>query len=215
MEDGMTSQRQWRWVCASLCLNLVLSTQAYGHGEGGGVSKDTLSISFVPNPSIPEFAGATGTALVDLAEGVVALKDLKGFPINPQKNLPLTINLTSTTDPRFIGANGEPNKTSCHESNGQWTCHVHSYVVWFVGFEDGALGHVIQLGTIYPRTDGTAADRNFSFREGNISGFGTNVILITAEATFGAEPSLGQGEDGEATIETVPRGPIALQANIP
>jgi hypothetical protein len=195
---------------------LVLSTQAYGHGEGGGISKDALSISFVPNPSIPEFAGATGTALVDLAEGVVALKDLKGFPINQQKNAPLTVGVTSTTDPQFTEHSGEPAETSCHESNGQWSCHVHSYVVWLTALDNGALGHtLIPLGTIYPRTDGSAADRNFSFREGDLSGLGVNVILITAEATFGAVSSLGQGPDGEPTIEIAPRGPIALQANIP
>jgi hypothetical protein len=84
-----------------------------------------------------------------------------------------------------------------------------------VGFENGALGHVIPLGTIYPRTDGSVADRDFSAREGDMTGLGANTILITAEVTFGPQPSVLQGADGAVTLQMVPRGPIVLQATLP
>lgn len=228
----MNSQHKWWWMCTSLCLSLALATQTYGH-EGGGVSsKDLVRTPFIPNPNVPEFANASGTIAVDLSQGVIRLEDLKGFPIDPTKNLPLTINLTATTDPRLRGHDGEPGGTSCqqadahahedetgetdnHADDGPWTCHVHSYVVWLVGFEDGALGHALALGTIYPRTDGTAANRDFSAREGDLSGLGANTIIITAEPSFGPLASMGHGHDGEATIQMVPLGPIVLQATLP
>lgn len=207
----------------SLCVSLALSSFAYGHGEGGVSAKNLVRISFTPNPSVPEFASASGIALISLAEGVIQLEDLTGFPFDTAGNRILPVNVNSTIDPRLKGHGGEPGSTSCEpestsetgESIGPWTCHVHSYVVWLAELEDGALGHPIHLGTIYPRTDGTAADRNFSFREGDVSGFGANVIIITAEVSIGALPSLSHGHDGHEAMQLVPLGPIVLQANLP
>jgi len=212
----MNNSCKWQFIYFAIFLSTAFVTQAYGHGDGGGSnSKDLVRVSFAPNPSVPEFANVTGTLAVDLDEGVIKLEDLEGFPINPAKNLPLTINITSTIDPRSKRHDGELGKTSCEENNGTWTCHVHSYVVWLAGFEDGALGHVIPLGTIYPRTDGSAADRDFSGREGNMSGLGADTIIITAEPSFGPLASMGHGHDGEVAILLVPLGPIVLQATIP
>jgi hypothetical protein len=185
MEDIMNTRRKWLWAIAGLSLSVVFTAYVYGHEGGSTDSKNLVRVALTPNPSVLEFASAKGTAAVDLSLGSIRLEDLEGFPINPTKNLPLTINLTSMTDPRFTGEDGEPKATSCHEDNGTWTCHAHSYVVWLVGFEDGALGHVIPLGTIYPRTDGSAADRDFSAREGDMTGLGANTIIITAEPSFG------------------------------
>lgn len=212
----MNSHRKHRWFYLELCiLSLTLFTPASGH-EGGGVStKDLVEVALVPNPSIPQFANAKGTAAVDLSKGVIRLEDLEGFPINPSKNLPLTINLTSTADPRFTGEDGESSATSCHESDGIWTCHVHSYVVWLVGFEDGALGHAIPLGTIYPRTDGSAADRDFSAREGDLTGLGANTLIITGEPSFGALASIVQSAEGDVATQMVPLGPVVLQVTLP
>jgi hypothetical protein len=211
----MNNQMKWLWVSASLSWSLAFSVPVYSH-EGGGVSDANLvRVAFAPNPSVPEFAGAKGTVAVDLSVGIIRLEDLEGFPINPTKNLPLTINLTSATDPRATGEDGTPMATSCHESNGTWTCHAHSYVVWLVGFEDGALGHVIPLGTIYPRTDGSTADRDFSAREGNMAGLGANTIIITAEPSFGSLTSITQGQDGVVATQMVPLGPVVLQATLP
>jgi hypothetical protein len=219
----MLLQRHWWFVSLSLLLNFVLSSHAYGHGEGGASAKNLVRVSFTPNPSVPEFASASGTALISLAEGVIQLEDLAGFPFDTAGNRILPVNVNPTTDPRLKGHGGEPGSTSCepastsetNEPIGPWACHVHSYVVWLAEVEDGALGHPVHLGTIYPRTDGTAGDRNFSFREGDVSGFGANVIIITAEASIGALPSLSHGHDGHDTMQLVPLGPIVLQANLP
>jgi hypothetical protein len=179
-------------------------------------SKNLVRVALAANPSIPEFANAKGSTVVDLSVGIIRLEELEGFPINPTKNLPLTINLTSTSDPHFTGEDEEMSATSCHDNNnGTWTCHVHSYVVWLVGFEDGALGHAIPLGTIYPRTDGSAADRDFSAREGNLTGLGANTIIITAEPSFGPLASIVQGQAGEVGSQMVPLGPVVLQATLP
>jgi len=212
----MNNVCKWRFIYFAVFLSTTFVTQAYGHGEGGGVnSKDLVRVPLAPNPSVPEFASATGTLAVDLAEGVIKLEDMEGFPIDPTKNLPLTINISSTTDPRLKGEDGEPGATSCHEQAGTWTCHVHSYVVWLAGFEDGSLGHAIPLGTIYPRTDGSAADRDFSAREGDMSGLGANTIIITAEPSFGPLASLGHSHDGEDSLQLGPLGPIVLRVTIP
>jgi hypothetical protein len=199
-----------------LLLLISLTTQALGHGEGGGSSKNLVEITFTPNPNVPEFANAKGTAEVNLAEGIIQLEELEGFPFNTERNRILPVEVTSTADPRLKGHDGEPGGTSCEEADGKWVCHVHSYVVWLAELEDGALGHPIPLGTIYPRTDGTTAERNFSFREGDMSGFGANVIVITAEVSFGPLPSIAHGHDGgESEVQMVPRGPIVMQANLP
>jgi hypothetical protein len=71
------------------------------------------------------------------------------------------------------------------------------------------------LGTIYPRTDGSAADRDFSAREGDLSGLGADTIIITAEVSFGPLASIGHGHDGETSVQMVPLGPIVLQATLP
>jgi hypothetical protein len=211
----MYNQQKWLWVSISVSCSLVFSTPVYSH-EGGGVGDaDLVRVALAPNPGVPEFANTRGTAVVDLSLGIIRLEDLEGFPINPTRNLPLTINLTSTTDPRFTGEGGTPMATSCHENTGTWTCHAHSYVVWLVGFEEGALGHVIPLGTIYPRTDGSAADRDFSAREGNMTGLGANTIIITAEPSFGPLASITQGQNGEMATQMVPLGPVVLQATLP
>jgi hypothetical protein len=232
MEEMMNSQRKWLWAIAGLSLSVIFTAYVYGHEGGGTSSKNLVQVALTPTPSVPEFANAKGTVAVDLSQGIIRIEDLEGFPINPTKNLPLTINVTSTTDPRSKGHNGEPGGTSCSPANshaqsggeggesnveaeGPWTCHVHSYVVWLAGFEDGALGHVIPLGTIYPRTDGSAADRDFSAREGDMSGLGANTIIITAEVSFGPLVSTGLGHSGETSILMVPRGPIVLQATLP
>jgi hypothetical protein len=146
---------------------------------------------------------------------VVELEDLKGFPFDTTNNRILPVTVTSTSDPRLKGHDGEPGESSCLEEAGKWNCHVHSYVVWLAELEDGALGHPIPLGTIYPRTDGTAADRNFSMREGDMTGFGVNVLIITAEVSVGALPSILHGHDGgHDTIQLVPLGPIVLRATL-
>jgi hypothetical protein len=219
----MFLQRHWWFVSLNLLLNFVLSSQAYGHGEGGGNTAKLTSVSFVANPSVPEFVNAKGTALVNLSEGVVELENLRGFPFDTVENRVLPATITVATDPRLKGHGGEPGGTSCEPAStsateepiGPWTCHVHSYVVWLAELEDGALGHPIHLGTIYPRKDGTAADRNFSMREGDMTGFGANVVIITAEVSFGALPSLSHGHEGHDTMQLVPLGPIVLQANLP
>lgn len=229
----MKKQHQWR-TSLGICLSVTLYTQVYGHEGGGGAnSKNAVRVPFAPNASVPEFAGARGTAVLDLKTGVISLEDLQGFPFDTARNRIIPVNVTSTIDPRLKGHDGEPGQTSCapqsthahddgtgeetndHADDGPWVCHVHSYAVWLAELEDGALGHPIFLGTIYPRTDGTAADRNFSFREGDISGFGANVILITGEVSFGALPSIAHGHDGSTSLQMVPLGPIVLQANLP
>jgi hypothetical protein len=219
----MLLQSHWWFVSLGLLLNFVLSSSVYGHGESGGNTAKLTSASFVANPGVPEFANAKGTALVNLSAGVVELENLSGFPFDTARNRVLPVTITIATDPRLKGHGGEPGSTSCapastsatNEPIGPWACHVHSYVVWLAELEDGALGHPVHLGTIYPRTDGTAGDRNFSFREGDVSGFGANVIIITAEASIGALPSLSHGHDGHDTMQLVPLGPIVLQANLP
>lgn len=209
-------------LSAGTCLSVLFAAQAYGHGEGGVNSKNLVRVALVPNPSVPEYADARGTVAVDLSKGIIQLKKLTGFPIDPSKNLPLTITVTSLTDPRLKGHGGELGTTSCEpasdneaEQIGPWHCHVHSYVVWLVGLEDGELGHALPLGTIYPRTDGTAADRDFSAQQGNLSALGADTIIITAEVSFGPLPSIAHGHDGETEVTLVPRGPIVLQATIP
>lgn len=194
-------------------------------------SGDLTSVAFAPNSNVPEFANAKGTLLINLSEGAIQLTNLQGFPFDTTKNRILPANVTSTTDPRLKGHGGALANTSCEPASthahtdgegeeheepvGPWTCHVHSYVVWLAELEDGALGHPLPVGSIYPRTDGTAAERNFSFREGDLTGFGANVVIITAEVTFGALPSASQGSDGSITTQIVPQGPIVLQANLP
>lgn len=212
----------WQWISVSAFFMLFTVSAAYGHGSSSS-SGDLTSVAFVPNPNVPEFANAEGTLLIDLSEGVVQLTDLQGFPLDTVRNRTLPNNVTSTVDPRFKNSDGSPKTTSCHPASlsdsqepiGPWTCHVHSYVVWLAGLEDGALEHPLPIGTIYPRTDGTAAKRNFSFREGDLTGFGANVVIITAEVTFGAMPSAVQGNDGSITMQLAPQGPIVLQANLP
>jgi len=201
---------------------LTLTTHAFGHGEGASSSGDLTSVPFVPNPSVPEFANTKGTLLVDLTEGAIQLTDFQGFPFDTDKKRILPRNVTSTTDPRFKNSDGTSASTSCHPAStsetqgpvGPWTCHVHSYVVWLVGLGNGSLEHPIPVGVIYPRTDGTAADRNFSFREGDLTGFGPNAVIITAEVTFGAIPSVSQASDGSFSTQIIPLGPIVLQANL-
>ena len=201
--------------CLAFLFMLAFTVPALGHGEGGGSPEHLVEISFTPNPNVPEFANAKGTAQVSLTEGVIQLEEFAGFPFDTTQNRILPVNVTSTADPRLKGHGGEPGGTSCEEAEGQWSCHVHSYVVWLAELEDGALGHPIPLGTIYPRTDGTTAERNFSFREGDLSGFGANVIVITAEVSLGPLPSVAHGHDGASEVQMVPRGPIVLQANLP
>jgi hypothetical protein len=216
MEESMkTLRKHWGFYPGLCVISLTLFTPAHGH-EGGGVNtKDLVEVALVPNPSVPQFANAKGTAALDLSKGVIRLEDMEGFPINPTKNLPLTINLTSTTNPRFTGEGGQSSATSCHESDSTWTCHVHSYVVWLVGFADGALGHAIPLGTIYPRTDGSAADRDFSAREGDLTGLGANTLIITGEPSFGPLASVIQSAEGEVATQMVPLGPVVLQVTLP
>lgn len=212
----MVTYRYIHIVCLTLLFIFTFTLTAFGHGEGGSNSKNLVEITFTPNPNIPEFANAKGTVQVNLAEGVIQLEELEGFPFNTERNRILPVGVTSTADPRLKGHDGEPGGTSCEEADGKWACHVHSYVVWLAELEDGALGHPIPLGTIYPRTDGTTAERNFSFREGDMSGFGANVIVITAEVSFGPLPSIAHGHDGgESEVQMVPRGPIVMQANLP
>lgn len=218
----MKKHTVWQWISVNVFLALFTVSAAYGHGGGGGSNGDLTEVSFVPNPNVLEFASATGTALVNLTEGVVELEDLQGFPFDPTRNRILPITVTSSTDPRLHSEAGEPSPTSCHPTSvsdsqepvGPWTCHVHSYVVWLAELEDGVLSHPIPLSTIFPRTDGTAADRNFSFREGDVSGFGANVVIITAEVTIGGQQSVAQSSDGALSIQLAPRGPIVLQANL-
>lgn len=232
----MKKLRQWWCVCASLILSVSFSAPVYGHGDSGGRTNDLISRPLVANPSVPEFAGARGKVLVNLSRGVVQLRDMEGFPFNVERNHILPVNVTSVTDPRFKGPEGDLSETTCSpqsahthseeepgeeehpeepELTGPWVCHVHSYVVWLAEWEEGALGHAIPLATIYPRRDGTAADRDFSFREGDISGFGITAVLITAEVTFGAMASIAHGHNGEVATQIVPRGPVVLHATLP
>lgn len=220
-----------------LLLFLISAASVAAHEAGGGSSKNLVELSLRPNPNIPEFATASGTVAVDLSRGIIRLKNLKGFPLDPQRKVPLVTNITALTDPRLKDSSGHPRYTSCHlidehasttaeerahegdhgdHEAGPWTCHVHSYVVWLVSLHEGVLGHsVISLGTIYPRSDGTAADREFSAREGDLSGLFSTAIIITAEPTFGPLPLLTTGHDGQTTVDMVPRGPIVLQATLP
>ena len=220
----MKSAFSWTWSTAALVLNILSPSFIYAHETGGGSSsKDLTRVAFTPNPNVPEFASAQGTLLLNLAEGTVQLEDMQGFPFDSARNRILPTNVTSTADPRFKSSAGVPAVTSCHPASttenqepvGPWRCHVHSYVVWLAGLDNGVLEHPLPLGVIYPRTDGTAADRNFSFREGDLTGFGANAVIITAEVTFGAVPSVSQGSDGGIATQLVPQGPIVLQANLP
>jgi hypothetical protein len=219
----MTTHKYVQLICLVSLFTFTFTLRAFGHGDGASSTGDLTKVIFIPNPSVPEFADVKGTLLIDLAEGAIQLADFQGFPFDSTRNRFLPRNVTSTTDPRFINSDGTPAPTSCHPAStsetqgpiGPWTCHVHSYVVWLVGLENGSLEHPLSVGTIYPRTDGTAAERNFSFREGDLTGFGHNAIIITAEGTFGAAPSVSQASDGSFVTEIVPRGPIVLQANLP
>jgi len=229
-EQMMKKYISWQQVCVGVLLGVFTAASVHAHGDGVS-SGDLTSVAFVPNPNVPEFANAKGTLLINLSEGVLQLTDLQGFPFDTARNRILPANVTSTTDPRLKGHDGEPGNTSCEPASthahtdgegeeheepvGPWTCHVHSYVVWLAELEDGTLGHPLPVGSIYPRTDGTAADRNFSFREGDLTGFGANVVIITAEVTFGAQQSLLQGHDGSTELQLAPLGPIVLQANLP
>ncbi len=195
---------------------IAAPNHALSHGDGNGGSKNLVKITFTPNPQVPEFANAKGSGQVSLSTGVIELEEFEGIPFNTERNRILPRDVTSLTDPRLKGHDGEPGRTSCHETEGKWSCHVHSYVVWLAEIEDGALGHPIPLGTIYPRTNGTTAERNFTFREGDLSGFGANAIIITAEVTFGPLPSIVHGHEGAPdTIQLVPQGPIVMQALLP
>lgn len=208
-----------RYITLIICVALftfTFTTSTFGHGDGNGGSKNLGKVTFTPNPSVPEFANAKGTAEVDLTKGVIELGELSGFPFNTARSRILPADVKPTVDPRLKGHDGESGSTSCHEAEGKWSCHVHSYVIWLAELEAGVIGHPIPLGTIYPRTDGTTAERNFTFREGDLAGFGANVIIITAESSNGPLPSIVRGHDGTAdTIQMVPLGPIVLQANLP
>ncbi|MBM4258514.1 MAG: hypothetical protein FJ147_21780 [Deltaproteobacteria bacterium] len=202
--------------CIATLFILALNNDASAHGDGNGGGKSLVKIAFTPNPNVPEFANAKGIVQVDLKKGVIEIEALTRFPFNTVRNRILPVDVTSTIDPRLKGHDGEPGGTSCHAAEGKWSCHVHSYVVWLAELEDGALGHPIPLGTIYPRTDGTTAERSFTLREGDLSGFGMNVVIITAEVTFGPLPSITHGHDGgESEVQLVPRGPVVMQANLP
>jgi hypothetical protein len=227
----MLQYARWLPPLGVLVVTICYCPFVYGHGDGGSVPKNAVQTQFVANPNVPEFAKAGGEAVVSLTEGSIQVKDLRGFPFDAVKNRILPVNITTTIDPRLKGHGGALGATSCHPANtqtpgatqgeetkeptGPWSCHVHSYVVWLAELADGVLGHPIPLGTIYPRTDGTAAERNFSFREGDVSGFGANVIIITAEATFGVLPTVSQGSDGKIVTQLAPQGPIVLQATLP
>jgi hypothetical protein len=218
----MFTFRTWQSVTLGIILSVAFSSFVHAHGDSVSSGKLT-KVAFAPNPNVPEFASAKGTLLINLSEGAIQLADLQGFPFDTARNRILPNNVTSTVDPRFKNSDGSPAATSCHPASlsetqepvGPWRCHVHSYVVWLAGLEDGALEHPLPIGAIYPRRDGTAAERNFSFREGDLTGFGANVVIITAEVTFGASPSVSQGSDGSIAMQLVPRGPIVLQAHLP
>ena len=76
----------WQWISVSVLLFIFTASAAYGHGEGGGSSVDLTEISFTPNPSVPEFTNAKGTALINLTEGVIQLEDLEGFPFDSARS---------------------------------------------------------------------------------------------------------------------------------
>lgn len=186
------SSQKWH-VFAIVALSFVFGpqVQVHGHGEGPTVGVE-VEAGLVPNPGVPAFAGARGKVIVNVAEGVVRLQDLAGFPVQV-----VPYDVISDTDPRLADGDGNIGRTSCDlqgdlATQSDWMCPVNSYVVWLGELEDGALHHPIPLATIYPREDGTADDRNLSFR-GNVSGFGNNAIIITAEETFGAMPSVLDG----------------------
>ncbi|MCS6924836.1 MAG: hypothetical protein NZ578_02925 [Candidatus Binatia bacterium] len=228
------------YIYVALSLGLISAAPVSAHEGGGSSGKNLVELPLRPNPNIPEFANASGTVRVNLAQGIIQLKNVKGFPLDPQRKTPLVTNITALTDPRLKDSSGHRRQTSCHlidehastateerahegdhgdhgdHEAGPWTCHVHSYVVWLVSLHDGVLGHsVISLGTIYPRRDGTVADREFSAREGDLSGLFSTAVIITAEPTFGPLPSITTGHDGQTAIDLVPRGPIVLQATLP
>jgi hypothetical protein len=48
---------------------LAFTSPAFGHGEGGASAKNLVEIAFTPNPNIPEFANAKGTAQVLIGLG--------------------------------------------------------------------------------------------------------------------------------------------------
>ena len=196
----MKKHAPW-FVFASVALSLAIVPHLYGHSTGPVVGVD-VEAQLVPNPDIPEFAGARGTVIVNTDTGTVRLRDLTGFP--PQV---VPYEVTSEGDPRLEDADGVIGQTSCDlqgdlATQSSWICPVNSYVVWLGELEGGALHHPIPLATLYPEADGTTADRNLSFR-GNISGFGNNVVLITAEETFGPMPSLHDG-----SFRYFPAGPV-------
>ncbi|MGE0682334.1 MAG: hypothetical protein AB7P69_15730, partial [Candidatus Binatia bacterium] len=144
----MKKHQTGQWISVGVLLGVFAAASAYGHGEGGGGSTDLTEVPFTPNPSVPEFANAKGTALVNLVKGVIQLEDLEGFPFDATQNRVLPVTVTSTTDPRLTGHDGEPGGTSCEpagtsesgEAISPWICHVHSYVAWLAELEDGALG---------------------------------------------------------------------------
>ena len=198
------SSQKW-YVFATVVLSFVFAPQVqvevYSHGGGPQVGVE-VEAELVSNPDVPAFAGARGKVIVNLAEGFVRLRSLSGF-----SSQVVPYDVISDTDPRLEDGDGNISNTSCDlqgdlATQSHWICPVNSYVMWLGELEDGALHHPIPLATIYPREDGTADDRNLSFR-GNVSGFGNNAIIITAEETFGAMPSLLDG-----VFRYFPAGPV-------
>ena len=196
------SSQKWHvFAIVALSFVFVLQVQVYGHGGGPTVGVE-VEAGLVSNPDVPAFAGASGKVIVNVAEGVVRLRDLSGFPVQV-----VPYDVISETDPRLEDGDGNIGRTSCDlpgdlATQSNWICPVNSYVVWLGELEDGALHHPIPLATIYPREDGTVDDRNLSFR-GNVSGFGNNAVIMTAEETFGAMPSLLNG-----VFRYFPAGPV-------
>ena len=201
-------KQHYQWSMYTIvALSLAFVPQVYGHGGGPTVGVE-VEASLVPNSDVAAFAGASGKVIVNVAEGFVRLRDLEGFPSQV-----VPYDVISGTDPRLEDGEGNIGQTSCDlqgdlATQSNWICPVNSYVVWLGELEGGELHHPIPLATIYPREDGTADDRNLSFR-GNVSGFGNNVVLITAEETFGAMPSLHNG-----VFRYFPAGPVMATFNL-
>ena len=66
-------------VCLTLLFTISLTPHVFGYGDGASSSGNLTKVTFTPNPSVPEFANAKGTLLINLTEGAFNSLIFKGF----------------------------------------------------------------------------------------------------------------------------------------
>jgi hypothetical protein len=101
------SSQKWHvFAIVALSFVFVLQVQVYGRGGGPTVGVE-VEAGLVSNPDVPAFAGASGKVIVNVAEGVVRLRDLSGFPVQV-----VPYDVISETDPRLEDGDGNIGRTS-------------------------------------------------------------------------------------------------------